>query len=309
MQLTALLLLSSLVNLAVSGCSNRKSSSSSLILYPVGHVEKNAGLEISGLAKSRRYTDVYWAVNDSGNPATILPISSAGKVVSVSGQGIAVTGARNIDWESLAIDHSGKLYICDVGNNYSKRKVLQIYRISEPNLGSSASEKAEIIRVRYPDQQKNNSDKLLYDCEAAFVFKKKLYLLTKRLHDSATTLYRLDKKEKNTVNDLTLVRTYPIGGYVTAADISPDQKILAVLTYKSLWLFHDFPNDDFFNGRKQQITLKEAGQIESVVFTGSKELLLVNETKNEIFIVRLNIGDWHEKPVIPDLIRRPSFPE
>ncbi len=291
MQLTFILLLSGLVNFAVTGCDNTANNVSTLYLDPVGHVEKKAGLEISGLAKSRCYTDVYWAVNDSGNPAVIVPLSPEGKVVSASGKGIAVTGAKNTDWEALAVDRSGKLYICDVGNNYSRRKELQIYTIREPALGSSASEKAEVIRVRYPEQHLSSPDKLIYDCEAVFVFKKKIYLLTKRLHDSATTLYRLDKQEKNTVNNLTLIKTYPIGGYVTAADISPDQKMLAVLTYRSLWIFYDFQDDDFFAGRKKQIPLEGAGQIESVVFTNNEQLMLVNEAKNEIFTVRLNTGD------------------
>lgn len=289
MQLIATLLFSILISLAVSGCSNKENSYLSLSLTPVGHVEKSAGLEISGLAKSPNQKEVYWAVNDSGNPAAIVPINAKGKIVSASGQSIPIPGARNRDWEALAIDHSGKLYICDVGNNYSRRKELQIYTIPEPHLTSSVSEKAELIRVRYPDQEHSSPDRLIYDCEAAFIFKKKLYLLTKRLFDASTTLYRLDRKEKNTVNDLTLVTSFPIEGYVTAADISDDEQILAVLTYKSLWIFYDFPDDDFFSGRKLKVELKGAGQIESIVFTDNENLLLVNETKNQLFTITLNI--------------------
>lgn len=131
---------------------------------------------------------------------------------------------------------------------------------------------------------------LIYDCEAAFVFNEKLYLLTKRLHDSATSLYRLDTPRRNAVTNLTFVRTYPIDGYVTAADMSPDRKILAVLTCRALWLFYDFQNDNFFDGKKLQIPLKGTGQIESIAFTSTKHLLLVNERNNEMFSIELDIG-------------------
>ncbi len=97
--------------------------------------------------------------------------------------------------------------------------------------------KPEIITVRYPDQSASAPTAFLFDCEAAFIFNKKLYLLTKRLQDSSTTLYRLESEKQNKTNTLTLLSNYPVGGYVTDADISPDQNILAVLTYKALWLF------------------------------------------------------------------------
>lgn len=289
MRQIAIPILSGLISFANAGCDNGENNTSPLVLNPVSHVEKNAGLEISGLAKSRSHTDVYWAVNDSGNPAVVVPLSPEGKVVSASGKGITITDAQNIDWESLAMDLSGHLYICDTGNNNDSRKELQIYRIREPSLAESSTDEVEIIRIRYPNRNATSSKKMLYDCEAAFVFKRKLYLLTKQRHDLATSLYRLDRHKKNSVNTLTYVSTFPIGGYVTAADISPDMQRLAVLTYRTLWLFYDFPNDDFFSGPKKQIRLKGGGQIEAIVFANNEELMLVNETRNEIFRVTLPV--------------------
>lgn len=270
-----------------AGCGNSENHDPPLFVKPSGRVEKKAGLEISGLVKSRRHNNVYWAVNDSGNPAAIIPLNIEGNIVSLSGKGITVTGAQNIDWEALAVDSAGKLYIFDTGNNYSLRKELQIYAVREPGLECETSEKAEIIKVRYPGQAKSSPDKFIYDCEAAFFFRGKLYLLTKRLQDAATSLYRLDRKKQNIVTTLTHLKTYPIGGYVTSADMSADEETLAVLTYRSLWLFYDFPDDDFFSGKKKKIPLKGAGQVESVVFSDKEELLLVNETRNEIFKVAL----------------------
>lgn len=283
--LCAIVFLSS--SFATAGCGNSENSDHPLLVEPSGRVEKKAGLEISGLVKSRLYNNVYWAVNDSGNPPAIVPLDVKGNVVSLSEKGITVTGAQNIDWEALAADSAGKLYIFDTGNNYSLRKELQIYAVREPALESAASEKAEIIKVRYPGQAKSSGNKLIYDCEAGFFFRDKLYLLTKRLQDAATTLYRLDSKKQNIVNTLRRLKTYPIRGYVTAADMSPNEKTLAVLTYRALWLFYDFPDDDFFSGKKKRIPIEGAGQVESVVFSDNQELLLVNEVRNEIFRITL----------------------
>jgi len=287
-----ILTVSVIAGLVFEGCGERKTEEHTLRLKPASIVEKSAGEEISGLAKSLLHKEVYWAINDSGNPPAIVSLSGKGEIMSESGRHIIIPEARNIDWEALAIDRSGTMYICDVGNNYSQRKELQIYRIPEPPLDCDTTAKPEIITVRYPDQSASATSPLFFDCEAAFIFNKKLYLLTKRLQDSSTTLYRLDSEKQNQTNTLTLLSNYPIGGYVTDADISPDQNMLAVLTYKTLWLFYNFHDDNFFDGKKKAIHLQDAGQIESVVFTSPDELLLVNETKNELFTIRLNRGDW-----------------
>jgi len=287
-----ILIVSVISGLVFEGCAQRKTEEHTLRLKPFSIVEKSAGTEISGLAKSLLHKEVYWAINDSGNPPAIVPLSGKGEIMSESGRHIIIPEARNIDWEALAIDRSGTMYICDTGNNYSQRKELQVYRIPEPPLDCETTVKPEVITVRYPDQSASATSPLFFDCEAAFVFNTRLYLLTKRLQDSSTTLYRLDSGKQNKTNTLTLLTNHPIGGYVTGADISPDQNMLAVLTYKTLWLFYDFQDDNFFEGSKRSIHLQNAGQIESVVFTSPDELLLVNETKNELFTIHLNRGDW-----------------
>lgn len=287
MRLFFFFLFAALVNFALPGSADMVPADEPLSLEPVGHVGKSGGQEISGLVKSRLHNNVFWAINDSGHPAALVPLNPQGDVVS--GRMIPVPGARNIDWESLAADRSGKLYICDVGNNFSRRKELQIYVLDEPSPDSSSASRPEVLRIRYPDQQNTSAPKLIHDCEAAFIYRKKLYLLTKRLSDAATALYRLDSGNINTVNTLTHITTYPIGEYVTGADISPDQKMLAVLTYQSLWILYDFKNDDFFTGKKKVIPLKGAGQIESIAFTSAGNLMLINESDNEIFTVSLDM--------------------
>jgi len=65
-----------------------------------------------------------------------------------------------------------------------------------------------------------------------------LYRLTKELKHKPTKLYRFPKAQTDStvtlefITSLDLSReTVELGGRVTAADISPDGKVLAVLTY------------------------------------------------------------------------------
>ncbi len=287
MKHVAAMLLSVLLFQAIPGCGEKKKKGSMSKLVPSARIDRSAGLEISGLAKSGRYPGLYWAVNDSGNPPFIVPFRRDGRVISSPAKGILVKGARNIDWESLASDSSGNLYICDTGNNNDSRKELHIYRIPEPSPENRSTLKADKIRIRYPEDSTVSPDMLVHDCEAVFNYRSKLYFLTKRRYDLATVLYRLDSLRYDRINTLTHLSRFEIDGYVTGADISPDQRCLAVLTYNALWLFHDFSGENFFGGLKTRIPLENAGQIESVLFSGPDEVILVNEGDNELFTISL----------------------
>ncbi len=258
-----------------------------LRLVPSGKVHPAAGTEISGLAKSPSGRSIYWAVNDSGNPPELIPINVRGEILSNSGRGIRVPLAVNIDWESLAADDSGRLYIFDVGNNFSRRKVLQVYIVEEPGTAAAITTRPRVLQIRYPES--NRAQKLIHDCEAAFVFNGALYFLSKRLSDATTVLYSLDAPNPGKVNTLTPRDSFPVGGYVTGADISPDGRVLAVLTYRTLWLFYDFTDDDFFGGESKAIPLEGGGQIESIAFTGNRSVMLVNETRNEVFSIDFDL--------------------
>src|SRR5438128_3083784 len=87
--------------------------------------------ESSGVVASRRYTDVFWTHNDGGGPKkqVLYAIDREGDT-RTSFPVIAVTLH---DWEDIAIDDAGHLYIGDIGNNDSKRDTLAVYEIDEPN--------------------------------------------------------------------------------------------------------------------------------------------------------------------------------
>jgi hypothetical protein len=64
---------------------------------------------------------------------------------------------------------------------------------------------------------------------------------------------------------------------ITSADISPDGKKIALLTYGYLLILTDFELDDFSKGNKQQIDLGVRTQLEAISFKNNSTLLLSDE--------------------------------
>jgi hypothetical protein len=274
-----------------------------LRLEAAGFVNHPPVAEMSGIVKSRRHEDLYWVHNDSGHPARLFAIRATGEVVKPAGSddsypGILVRGARNVDWEDIAID-GGTLYIGDVGNNGNGRRDLGVYVVSEPDPTRDV-EVAPVRRllVAYPDQREFPPKNRHFDCEAMFVFRGKLFFLTKHrqpngvLPENGTNLYRLDTEHADRVNVLTKVDSKDdLGGWVTAADLSPDGKTLAVLTHfpeASIWLFETPASGDrFLSSPSRRIRMTNAKQCEAICWVDGNTLLVTNEQR-EIFRIGAN---------------------
>ena len=97
-------------------------------LEPLGRLEPRLVPEASGIVKSRRHPGIFWVHNDSGNPPLLFAINADGRIVRQFGLAIP-----NIDWEDIAIDDHGHLYLGDIGNNLGALPIRAIYRIDEPD--------------------------------------------------------------------------------------------------------------------------------------------------------------------------------
>lgn len=104
-------------------------------LEPLGRFDARSLPEASGIAKSRRYPGIFWVHNDSGNPPALFAIRRDGTIVREFRLGVP-----NIDWEDIAADDQGHLYVGDIGNNGGLLPVRAIYRIDEPDPGKQASQ-------------------------------------------------------------------------------------------------------------------------------------------------------------------------
>ncbi|HDL19142.1 MAG TPA: hypothetical protein ENH29_08810 [Bacteroidetes bacterium] len=241
--------------------------------------------EASGLVKSRKFPNLFWMHNDSGDKAGIFAVRKDGGIVKSKNalnayDGIHITSAQNHDWEDIAADNAGNLIIADSGNNKSKRKNLAVYFVKEPDPTEKSIAKAyKKIRFYYPDQHGFPPVKKNFDAEAIFWAKGKLYLLTKHRSDTYTKLYRFDLMDGKKTNPLTLLGTFNAGGMVTAADASPNGNKVVVLTYTAVWLFEiSGTGDDYFHGKISWLPIF-AKQCEGVCFDGDA-ILISNEQRD-----------------------------
>jgi hypothetical protein len=103
-------------------------------LEPVGRVSHPAIREASGVVRSRRYPEIFWVHNDSGNLPALFAIRRDGSLVREY-----AVDVLNIDWEDIATDDDGHLYLGDIGNNAGRLPVRAIYRLDEPDPSKPAA--------------------------------------------------------------------------------------------------------------------------------------------------------------------------
>jgi len=235
--------------------------------------------ENSGLTSYEKNT--VWGIEDSGNGDYIYKIDFEGKILKE----FKVKNAKNRDWEDLAKDSKGNLYIGDFGNNGNRRKDLIIYKLPNPETEPGDKIDAEKIEFHYPEQKDfpPKKKKRTFDAEAFFHYDDQLYIFTKNRTDpftGETWIYKVPDK-KGEYNAKLMGKLKICSDWktcqVTAADISKDKKTIVLLGYGKLWILTNFSEDDFINADIREIDLGVRTQLESVCFIDKNTLLLSDE--------------------------------
>jgi hypothetical protein len=225
--------------------------------------------ESSGLELGNSEGTFFTMNDDTWNE--IYEINQSGKLIQTH----TIVGSRNYDWEELAKDTSGNLFIGDIGNNGNRRKDLQIYIC---NLAAD-KDSLKTIRFNYEDQKdfppiKKEQN---FDCEAFFYFKDSLYLFSKNRGNKTEKLYTLPAKPGKYVAQNTA--KVKLKGMVTAADISPDGSKFALLTYGYIYLFNVLNQQINFSSPRACIKFSKAKQAEGIVFINNDDMLISNENQ------------------------------
>jgi hypothetical protein len=251
------------------------------------HLNAAAIAECSGIVHSRQYPGVFWVHNDSGDMPRLFAVDLEGTLL----REVHATGADNVDWEDIAADDRGHLYIGDFGNNRNTRTDLVIYVIEEPNPRADAPDSMLTVPVirripfHFPEQRAfpDPTDRN-YDCEALFWDDGNLYLLTKHRSDTRTVLYRIPQ-DGEAPRAAERLGEYDIGSQVTAADLSADGDRLVVLSYQYIHVFErPARGDDFLAGRSRRVLI-EGRQCEGICFDG--ENILITNEQREVFCLQL----------------------
>jgi hypothetical protein len=141
-------------------------------LESLGTLDQKRIPEASGIVKSRRYREIFWVHNDSGNPPSLFAIRRDGRIVREFRLEVP-----NIDWEDIAIDDQGHLYLGDIGNNGGVLPIRAVYRIDEPDPAVALDRPLRASAVTFyafPTKERFDTEGLVYDRGTAILVAKYL---------------------------------------------------------------------------------------------------------------------------------------
>ncbi len=259
---------------------------------PVGRMDTSRIPESSGIVASRRYPGIFWTHSDSFNSAAIFAVTEDGTIVARIN-----VSAPNSDWEDIAVDDAGFLYIADVGNNFHFDAHRYIYKIPEPNPHKDAGKTVAPVAsyaLSYPKKP--------FDAEAFFVRDGRMYLVS-RHDEKRARIYRLDPGARDTVTptEIAALRAYRANG----ADVSDDGTSLAVCTTRDTWIYRVNKDMAPVQSARPVIVRYPDDQVEACTFVGN-DLILTNE-KGQLF--RITDDDIRNKVVfVPPSLVPPDAP-
>ena len=259
--------------------------------------------EVSGMAASHAQPGLYWAHNDSGNEPKLVLVRPNGERVAT----LKTEGATNTDWEdisSFVLDGRNYLLVADTGDNGGIRETLTLWVFEEPaaTKDGDSLKLAWKIDFRWKDGAR--------DCEAVavdaargdvlLISKKRvppeLYRLPLRPAagmQTAELLGKLQGVEQPSEADLKLNPVY--GRYrsqITATDLSPNGRVLAILNYHSIYFLVRQPNEawtDTLKNAPSQMRYPWLPQAEAIAWSVDGRSLLVASEQQPYPILRFRI--------------------
>jgi len=221
--------------------------------------------------------------NDGGNKSEIFILNKKGESVKT----IDIEDTKNTDWEDLAQDKEGNVYIGDFGNNNNDREKLQIL-ILEDGFIKKKNVEPKTITFWYEDQDEFPPKKsnLNYDCEAFFEKDGNLYLLTKcrtKPFSGISKLYVIPAKpgkhKAKLIGKFQFCSTSWQFCSVTSVDYNYKTNTLTVLTYGKLYVVSNIKNNEFWKGNVKVYNIPNIKQREAVACAGKNRWYLTDEHK------------------------------
>lgn len=237
----------------------------------------------------------FWTHNDSDNPEEIYCIDTTGTIQRT----VAVVGDLNTDWEDLAKDDAGNLYIGNFGNNSLNRTDLRIVKIPSIDTCTSVGVVSDTIQFSYPDQNDfpPTGEYGNFDMEAMLWYQDSLHLFSKDRSSPSTGYtkhYRLPAV--GGTYQAELIDSLYTGNAnvllaITAADISEDGQQVVLLNADHIWLLSDFTGTDFFGGTVAELALGSFTQKEGICFRD--EFIYFTDEREQFFNTGGNMYRLH----------------
>ncbi|MCA1813700.1 MAG: hypothetical protein LC624_07085 [Halobacteriales archaeon] len=256
--------------------------------------------EASGLARSLREPCLLWVQDDSGNAPVLYATDAFGRHL-----GSVRLPVPNVDWEdmaSFARDNTSYLLVGDIGNNALARGSVTLFVLPEPGLDAARARitlDARDVRgvsLRYPDQP-FNAESVAVDAAADEVLivskggalassggagpDQSLYSvpLSAALRDGAATM-RFRARIPGIHADAPGLFGAGSGGAVTAMDLRPDGRQLALLTYREVLRWDRAANQTWADALQASpsslpVPAEGARQMEGIAYSADAAWLFV----------------------------------
>ena len=248
-------------------------------IEPSGHLSDPELTESSGLASSRQFQGVFWTHNDDGSPR-LFAVDRHGELI----RSYLLPGASNRDWESIALDDEGNLYMLDNTSRLRSDYTSMIYILEEPD--PFRQEKLGPLRGIEIWTERG------VDLEAMFFSKDRLYLVTKPWDASQPRAYRVENLIDG--GPATFLGTVDVSAMITGADISESGKLLALSSYRAVFIFTGEGEPEELLRSTPLVCPLNAGQIEGISWV-DEDLFLTNEQRD---LFRVPRKSW-ERGVAP----------
>ena len=267
----------------------------------VGRIQSKRIDEASGLARSQRRDDLLWVINDDGKPE-LHAIDMRGARLGR----VEVRKSRNSDWEDLAsftLNDDPYVLIADVGDNMARRKDVTLYVVKEPKHDENKTKADWRIDFSYPEGPRD-VEAVAVDAENGQVL-----VLTKR--DIPAALYAVplvpDSDKRQMAKRLGTVATLPQPSrrdvqnaprlddwfwQPTAMDLSPDGRLLAILTYGGVYLYRRIADEDWIDALQRRplvLGTTRNRTAESITFNADGSALFITTEGRNAPLIRATL--------------------
>jgi hypothetical protein len=263
-----------------------------------GKLENPQLTEVSGLTASRNSPGVLYAINDSGDSATLYALSEKGQHI-----GQWAIKARNRDWEdldSVELNNQNYVLIGDTGDNLRIHRKSTFYLVAEPLPGQLSDESLTpymTIDFVYDDGPRN--------VEAFAVHGMTIYLISKEplspSGPTASRLYALEMPLTQPSNALTatFVTELPLPraslesklaasfagvdlDHITAMSITASGRAAYLLTYREVHRIERSSDASWFSAfqsRGTRIHVHNLAQAEALAIASGRSVFVTSEKR------------------------------
>ena len=253
-------------------------------LERVGTLAHEPIREASGLVRSRRFPGVYWVHNDSGNPPALYAVRRNGTLIREY-----TVSIPNVDWEDIATDDCGHLYIGEIGNNGGVLPMRAVYQIDEPDPSRDGPRELKLKSASYyrfpPDGR--------FDAESLVIEGDRALIVAKTFDGRDAEVYSLPiKPPAPLLRPVLPEKVGSLSGFTkpaTGADLSADGRRLVVCSLDCVGVYEKAKNGGWT--LRTLRSFKSDDQIEAVAWDGD-DILLAGERRG---IYRIAAPLWRNE--------------